>query len=309
MIMKKIIILIAFMAASLGASAQNAKVYADRYARLVARLGYAGVGVETVIGHWEKADSADVDMLKAKYLYYLTKSQSYEIVTKDSPRYLGQDPVITHRDSLGKVIHYFQITKYDDELFGQALKSLDKGIVFYPENLDFRFSKAAALLDYEKESPDLTLSLLMDLAQINADKRYKWTYPGVDDADEEMVVSSIQDYCHRFYLTKSPASLEAFRTLSLKMNKLYPKNVMFIDNLGSYYMSKQEYKQALKYYNKALKIKKDDYPAIKNSALIATKLNDKKLQKKYLQLLAEYGASEAERLSARAKLESLDKKR
>lgn len=309
MMMKKMIFILAFMIAGIGASAQNAKTYAERYGKLVSRLGYAGVGVETVISHWENADSADVDMLKAKYLFYLTKSQSYEIVIKDTPKYLGQDPIMSLKDSLGKMSHYYQITKYDDELFGQALRALDKGIVFYPENLDFRFSKAAALLDYEKESPDLTLSLLMDLAQINAERRYKWTYPGVDDADEEMVINSIQDYCHRFYLTKSPASLEAFRTLSMKMNKLYPKNVIFIDNLGSYHMSRQEYKQALKYYNKALKLKKDDYPAIKNSALIATKLNDKRLQKKYLKLLAEYGASEAEKLSARAKLESLDKKR
>lgn len=309
MMMKKMIFILAFMIAGIGASAQNAKTYAERYGKLVSRLGYAGVGVETVISHWENADSADVDMLKAKYLFYLTKSQSYEIVIKDTPKYLGQEPIMSLKDSLGKMSHYYQITKYDDELFGQALRALDKGIVFYPENLDFRFSKAAALLDYEKESPDLTLSLLMDLAQINAERKYKWTYPGVDDADEEMVINSIQDYCHRFYLTKSPASLEAFRTLSMKMNKLYPKNVIFIDNLGSYHMSRQEYKQALKYYNKALKLKKDDYPAIKNSALIATKLNDKRLQKKYLKLLAEYGASEAEKLSARAKLESLDKKR
>lgn len=309
MIMKKMIIMLAFMAASLGASAQSANVYADRYEKLVSRLGYAGVGVETVIGHWEKADSADVQMLKAKYLYYLTKSQSYEIVIKESPRYLGQDPVMSLKDSLGKASHYYQITKYDDELFGKALRALDKGIVFYPENLDFRFSKAAALLDYEKESPELTLSLLMDLAQINADKKYKWTYPDVENADEEMVVSSIQDYCYRFYATKSETSLEAFRTLSAKMNKLYPKNVTFIDNLGSYYMAKQDYKTALKYYNKSIKIKPDDYPAIKNCALIATKLNDKKLQKKYYQLLAEHGANEAEKLSARAKLESLGKRK
>lgn len=309
MIMKKIIIILAFMAASVGAFAQNAKVYADRYNMMVARLGYAGVGVETVISHWERADSADADMLKAKYLYYLTKSQTYEIVINDNPKYLGQDPVMSLKDSLGKMSHYYQITKYDDELFGKALRALDKGIVFYPENLDFRFSKAAALLDYEKEHPELTLSLLMELAEMNAEKRYKWTYPDIEDADEEMVINSIQDYCYRLYMIKSEGSLEAFRTLSEKMSDLYPKNVLFIDNMGSYYMSKQEYRTALKYYNRALKIKEDDYPAIKNCALIATRLDDRKLQKKYYKLLAEYGASEAEKLSAKAKLESLGKRK
>ena len=66
----------------------------------------------------------------------------------------------------------------------------------------------------------------------------------------------------------------------------YPSNVLFIDNVGSYYLVyKEDYKTALKYYNKALKINKQDETAIKNCIILARKKKDKKMEAKYQKML------------------------
>ena len=84
-----------------------------------------------------------------------------------------------------------------------------------------------------------------------------------------------------------------------------PKNTLFISNIGSYYLVAQSNpKTALKYYNKVLKIKPDDYTAIKNCIIIARKQRDIKLEKKYLPLIIKYG-TEADKITAEARLNGL----
>ena len=54
-----------------------------------------------------------------------------------------------------------------------------------------------------------------------------------------------------------------------------------------------------------LKIKPDDLTAIKNLVLMARSSGNVKLEKKYLPMLVKYTDSEAERMSAKARLEKL----
>ena len=88
-----------------------------------------------------------------------------------------------------------------------------------------------------------------------------------------------------------------------------PSDVLFLDNLGSYYLVvKHDNKTALKYYTKVLKIKADDITAIKNIIIMARNSGNVKLEKKYLPLLAKYSTSESEKMSAQARLDFLNKK-
>jgi tetratricopeptide (TPR) repeat protein len=307
MIMKKIVLFILALGFTLAAGAQNAKSYSEKYDKMLGILGPAGVGMETILNGWEKADSTDAKMLKARYLYHFTKSRSTEVVTKETATYLGKEPLMTLKDTLGKDVRYFESPVYDDQVFGKAMQYLDKAITYYPENLDFRFLKAASLMDYEKESPDMTLSLLIELAQQNNENKYKWQFTDVENPDKEFVEAAIQEYCYTFYKINSPSSLEAFNKLSLKMLEFNPKNTTFLSNIGSYYQAKSDYKNAIKFYSKVLKLDPANYPAIKNSCIIANKTQDKKLLKKYLPMLVKYG-SEADKLSAQARLDGLNKK-
>lgn len=279
--------------------------YEQRYNLLVSKLGPAGVGVETVINAWEKADSISSNMLLAKFNYYFTKSQTSEVVSKPGKKYLGMDPVLTLKDSTGTDIYYYQENMYDDELYGMAVKAADKAISIYPEKLDFRFLKANAYIAYEKESPDMAIAYLLSLVEESTTRKV-WLY-NEQPSDATFFSEAMLDYCFSFYTIGSPAAMKAFLALSERMNQLDPRNPGFINNIGSYHLVvNEDYKTALKYYNKALKLQPDDYTAIKNCVTIARRQKNVKMEKKYLQMLVQHG-SDSDKLAAQARLQQIGK--
>lgn len=280
--------------------------YEQRYNMLVSKLGPAGIGVETVLNNWEKVDSTDANMLLGKFSYLFTKAQSSQVVVKPSKKYLGMDPVLTLKDSLGNDQYYYQENLFDDELYGQAMKAADKAIEFWPDRLDFRFMKANAYISYEKESPDMALAYLQNLVSENNSRKTPWDFDGTK-ADEHFFEDAMQEYCYTFYTIGSPASYEAFLKFSQTLSKLYPDNMGFVNNIGSYYLVKRDYKTSLKYYDKVLKKQPDDYTAMQNGLLASRKMKNEKLEKKYLELIVRY-ASDKDRMLAKARLDALNNK-
>ena len=293
------------------AAAQNLsqQEYLRRYNNLTARVGASGVGVETLLDKWEADWPEDVDMLTARMLYYYDKCQQTEIVKKENKRFLGGEPMLTLKDSLGRDVYYFQETFYDDELFGKAVSSIEKAIQLAPDRLDLRQSKIVALIGYEKESPDMALSAIRSLIDYNAARKPAWTSPGYE-VDKEFFDAAVQEYCYVFFRYATPRCYDAFRDLSARMLEYEPDNVLFLNNMGSYYLVvRHDNKNALKYYNKVLKIKKDDLTAIRNCILLARNGKDTKLEKKYLPMMVRYGETENDRLSAKARLDYLEGKK
>ena len=279
--------------------------YLDRYTLLVNKLGVEGVGVETLLQRWGKDYPDDMDMLLGKFTYYLSKSQSNSMEKIDASKYLGEAPTLTLKDSLGNDVNYFQVTNYDDELFGQATQAIDKAIGLAQDRLDLRLYKIAALIGYEKGSPDMALSGLKELIDYDGHSHPTWIYPGLEPGPD-LFPSLVQEYCYTFFRQATPASYEAFKEVSEKMAGYYPKNTVFLTNIGSYYLVyKHDSKNALKMYNKVLKKDPGDYTAIKNCVLLARSDKNKKLEKKYLAMLAKVTPDKTEKLQAEARLKSL----
>ena len=284
----------------------GAQDYERKYNILVERVGPAGVGVETVLNNWAEAEPDSPVMLAAKFHFWLAKGQSSEVVAKPEKKYLGMDPVISLKDSTGADVYYFEVLRYDDECFRESIAAVDRAIAVYPERLDFRFMKSNAYISYERESPDMALANLVALVNDFYTSKEKWTYGG-EAADGEFFADAMQDYCYSFYTLGTPMSYEAFRKLSEVMLERNPSNTGFMNNIGSYYMLvKKDFKTAVKYYNKVLKMSPSDYTAIKNSALAARRMGNVKMEKKYLQMLVEHG-TEVDRLQAQGRLDMLGK--
>ena len=308
--MKKrlIVTALAVFVAGASMSAQTTEEFRTRYDNQVKRVGYSGLGVETILDRWENAFPEDEDMLVGRFNYFLDKSMSTEMVKKDQERFLGEKPVLTLKDSLGADVNWFQETFYDDELYAQASQAIDKAIKLYPDRLDLRFGKVTSLIAYEKETPDMATLTLSALIDYNGTSHPSWKF-GSDVADKDIFESGIQEYCAALYSIGTPSSYASFRTLSEKMLKYSPDSPLFLSNLGTYYfVVLKDNKTATKYYNKVLKLDPGNYTAVKNLVLMARHDKNTKLEMKYLPLLVQYGATDVEKAAAKARLDALKKK-
>lgn len=286
-------------------SAQTEEDFAAQYSRQISVAGVSGMGVDYILNKWENAYPGSARMLEARFAYFFDKSRAPQMIRKEQSRFLGEKPAVALKDSLGKAVNYFREYFYDDGIFGQAISYLDKAIKLYPNDIAYRFDKITALIAYEKESPEMASQELMALIDRNSSEHPDWISRG-EPVNEEYFISGVQEYCYSFFTIASPVSFESFRIVSERMSKLYPKNTAFLSNLGSYWLVAQKNnKKALKCYSQVLKVDPRNYAAIKNCVLLARKSKDVKLEKKYLPLLIEVTTSEAERLSAEARLKAL----
>lgn len=299
-------VLVLILSSALSFAQTTSELMARRYDLIVSKVGPAGLGVETVLNAWEKADSTNLDMLLGRFRYCLTRAQSTNVVAKQEKKYLGMDPILSLKDTLGREVYYFQEVSYDDELFGKAAKILDKAVSLYPDRLDLRVIKANVYIDYEKGSPDLALNYLVALADEGAARKKDWDFEKKKEG-KEFFKAAMQEYCYKLFSIGTPSSREAFFKLSEHLNKLFPEEVDFLNNIGSYHLVSKDYKSALKCYSKVLKKHPEDLTAIQNCVLAARLMKNSKMERKYLNMMAKY-APEKDALVAKARIEALNRK-
>lgn len=252
---------------SVAAMAQT-EDFKSKYERQTRNLGFSGVGVETIIDRWEEAEPDNPEVYNARFNFWLDKSASLQMVVKDSKKFLGAKPSLVLKDEAGKDVNYFEETVFVDSLFAESEKAIDKAISLAPTELRYRFNKITAMMNYEKESPDIAASELMELIDLDASGKMQWTLDS-EAAANDVFLAAVSEYCYSFFKIGTPAGYEYFYSISSKMNKLYPKNATFISNMGAYWqVYKLNDKQAQKYYKKALKLEPDNYAAAKNMKII-----------------------------------------
>ena len=73
-------------------------------------------------------------------------------------------------------------------------------------------------------------------------------------------------------------------------------------------VAEKDFKTALKFYDKSLKLEPDNVSTINNALLAARRMKNIKLEKKYLKMLLQHADSEQTRLQAQGRLDALNSK-
>jgi len=255
------------------ASAQTAEEFKEKYARQVKNTGAAGVGVETILDNWIEAYPQDCDAWEGRFAYYWAKSRRVEVISSSDAKYLGNKPMLSLKDSLGNPVNYFEEPFFDEEYFAQASQSIDQAIKLAPLALEYRFDKINALIDYEKDSPDMASTELLNLIDQNYSSHPAWTLRG-ETVKPEDFESAIQEYCYTLYNKGTANGYDSFRIISERMSKIQPSNPDWLANIGAYYqVAKKDYKKATKYYKKALKLNPQHFAANRNLKIMEKQKN------------------------------------
>lgn len=250
--------------------------FKKEYNRQVSHVGVSGLGVKSIIDRWQAAEPDNPEVYIARFQYCLDISKvDGNVIARSEKKYLGMDPVLALKDSLGNDVFYYQETLYDDAVFSDAMYALDQAIALKPEEMLYQFYKITSLLDFEKDSPDITADEILRLIDRYSANSGKYTYAG-EPCPEEIFCQGVGEYCYRLFTIGSPASYSYFYTISNRMSKLYPGNTLFIDNIGSYWLvARNNSKKALQFYKKALKIDPTDQVARANIRIIELRQSQK----------------------------------
>ena len=224
---------LSFMAAfalclSLQAQTTSPEDYLRRYNNLVQRVGAAGVGVETLLDKWAADYPDDLEMLLARFSFCFTRSESTQVIQLDRDRYLGNAPILPFTDSLGVKRNYFEDPQYDDDLFSQAEQALNRAIELHPERLDLAFLRVTALTAYEKESPDMALSVLKSIVDRHYNEELGWKFQFTMKQNEYFVLPDAE---HGFLPTEvdlmDEASYGAIVPHLFRVQKLSTRDYFF----------------------------------------------------------------------------------
>lgn len=268
--MKRHLTVIAALLSAVCAMAQKTPVeFKADYDRQVAAVGTSGLGVKGILEEWNAAWPDDTTMLECCFAYFLSKGREVVIEPRSGKKYLGKAPAFTFKDTTDTDIFFYEIPVYDETLFARSQECITRAIKLAPDNLGYRFDEVAALLDYERESPDMAAAALIETIEYNYSAKPSWNANGGILSQEDFRLG-IMEYCYMFFQLGTPSGYENFKRISETMLRYAPKDTGFIDNIGAYWqIYKKDYKKATKFYKKALKINPEDYPAITNLRIIS----------------------------------------
>lgn len=184
--------------------------------------------------------------------------QSSITMSVELPLYAYNTQVLTLQDTVtggpaGYMYQGYFIT--DSAQVDSAVMTLYKGIRKFPNRLDLYFGLATTYLYIDQ--PDMMIYIVEKAMQQGKKNKGKWLW----SADEilpdsiDYMYERVQEDFARFWAAED---LERCERVAQMAVKYYPKRAEYWNNMGAVAMWKNDKKKAMKYFQKALKLKPDD---------------------------------------------------
>lgn len=216
---------------------------------------------DSLLQEWEKKDAGNPEIFAARFNFYLNQAHNSYIVVDSDTMPVGEAMMLA--DSTGQLagsIH--EETVWNDSLFNEAMKVIDRGIALHPDRLDFRYGKASAYRfvdNYDKMSAEA-----MEILERSRKNGCKWLWTDnepIEDA-EKVMLDGIHDY--EIELADRDASSEL---LDLNL-QYYPSDYIALNIKGSLAYNAGDEEAAQQYFEKAHAAAPDDALITCNLALL-----------------------------------------
>jgi tetratricopeptide (TPR) repeat protein len=266
------------------------------------------LGQEHLLTNWEKADSNDPELYVAWFNYFVNKSRKEVIAIGQNPK--GKDVLnIMDKDSTNKnpVSYMYGDTYYNHNVLNKGFSYIEKGLAKYPNRLDFRFGKIymyEQIGDYESFTNNI-----IEVINYSAVNQNKWTWAEnkVLDDSKYFMLNSIQDYQLQLYNSGKDELLNNMKSIAEVILKYYPDHIESLSNLSVVFMIQKEYDKALEQLFKAEKLNPKDFIVLNNIAQAYKLKGDTKNAISYYELAMKYGNDQAKNY-AKDQIKELKKK-
>lgn len=235
----------------------NGQILKEQFNNLVAKKDT--LGQLQLLEKWETSDSKDPELYIAYFNYYVNKSMKDVITLGNNPK--GDDVLqIMDKDSTKKepVAFIYGDMYYDADLLKKGFDYIDNGIKINPTRLDMRFGKIYMLgktEDYERFTTEIIKTI-----DYSAVIKNKWTW--VDnkpyEGSQKYFLGDIQNYVLQLYNTENDALLDNMKRIAETVLKHYPDHIESLTNISIVYLLKQDYDKALEQLLKAERLDPND---------------------------------------------------
>ncbi len=262
-------------------------------------------GQEKVLQNWDKAKPDDPELYVAYFNFYLNKSRKETLSLTSTPQ--SKDSLAVTKEDDKKVVAYLGSQEtFVKEDFDKAIDYISKGIEKNPNRLDMRFGKTAAfgkIQDYEKFTNEIVRAI--DYSNVNKNQ-WLWLDGKPLSGGKMFMLKTVQDYVVQIF--DADENIKYIKTIADAVLKYYPDSIENLSNLAIFYMSENDYENALVYLLKAEKLAPTDSVVIGNIAYTYFLKGDKANALKYYELLLKYGNENAKN-QAKEKIAELKTKK
>ncbi len=259
---------------------------------------------QKVLSEWSKAAPEDPELYVAYFNFHLKRAERETLVISRDPEEKGAIRIVKSDDE--KVVAYIGSgTYFETGDFEKSVEYIGQGIDKFPDRLDMRFGRIAALR-YIRDYRRMTMGIVsaVERSAVNRN-RWLWLKNKPVDAPMTTMLESIQSYVTTIF-DAGDEHIPLIREIADAVLKVYPDNVENLSNRAVTHLILSEFDEALVWLQKAEKLRPGDFVVIGNIAYCYYKKGDKPNAVKYYEILLQIGSDDA-KSQAREKLAELKK--